>query len=105
MGTLVNTRNVSDLSPPQEMEYHVTVSHILGAESKDLSAQCAGEKAPKLCTVLLMLCRLGCGPKGWRCLKFTSWVTFTCYSSFLCLGLTSNSETSKCSFLVALQTG
>lgn len=48
---LVNTRNASDPSPPQEMEYHVTVSHTLGTGSKDLSAHCAGEEAPKLWTV------------------------------------------------------
>ena len=30
---LVNTKNVSDSSPPQEIEYHITVSRILGAKS------------------------------------------------------------------------
>lgn len=31
---LVNTKNVSDSSPPQEMEYHVTVSHIFGSREQ-----------------------------------------------------------------------
>lgn len=55
MGTLLNvwlnTKNVSDSSPPREIEYHITVSHILGAGSKELCAHRAGEKTPKLCSM------------------------------------------------------
>jgi hypothetical protein len=51
VGCLVSTRNVSDSSPPQEVEYHITVSHILGAGSEGLSAHRAGEKTPNLCAM------------------------------------------------------